>query len=47
MDIGYVVLLLLVLVYLTTGIFLYFRARKQKPGPEEAPEVPPHESEAP
>lgn len=47
MDIGYVVVLLLVLVYLTTGIFLYFRARKKVPGPEEAPEVPPDESEVP
>lgn len=47
MDIGYVVLLLLVLVYLTTGIFLYFRARRVEPGPEEAPEVPPDEPEAP
>lgn len=47
MDIGYVVLLLLLLVYLTTGIFLYLRARKAEPGPEEAPKVPPEDPEAP
>jgi hypothetical protein len=46
MDIGYVILLLLVLVYGATAAFLYFRAR-QPTVPEEAQEMPPEEPEGP
>ena len=35
MDTGYVVLLLLILVYCSAAIFLYLRARQEEPGPEE------------
>ena len=41
MDIGYVILLLLVLVYGATAAFLYLRARQEQPGPEAAQEMPP------
>jgi hypothetical protein len=55
MDIGYVILLLLVLVYGATAAFLYLRARREQPGPEAAPglppevdrEIPPEEPEVP
>lgn len=48
MDMGYVVLLLLVLVYCSAAIFLYLRARQEKPGPEETAEgMPEEEPEAP
>ena len=47
MDMGYVIILLLVLVYCSTAIFLYLRARQEEPGSQEAPEVPPEEPEAP
>ena len=45
MDIGYVILLLLVLVYSSTAAFLYIRAHRKQPGPEETPEEPPDEPE--
>ena len=45
MDIGYVILLLLVLVYGSTAVFLYFRAHRKHPGPEETSEGPPDEPE--
>jgi hypothetical protein len=49
MDTGYVIILLLVLVYCSTAIFLYLRARQYEPGlqepkgtsPEEHEEAPP------
>jgi hypothetical protein len=47
MDIGYVILLLLVLVYGATAAFLYMRARQQPTDPEDAREVPPEEPEVP
>ena len=48
MDIGYVILLLLVLVHGATAVFLYFRARQQEPTvPEEAQEMPQEEPEGP
>ena len=47
MDIGYVILLLLVLVYGATAAFLYFRARQVPTVPEEAQEMPPEEPKVP
>jgi hypothetical protein len=47
MDIGYVILLLLVLVYASAAVFLYLRAQHGRIGSEETPEVPPEEPEAP
>ncbi len=48
MDKGYVILLLLVLVYGSTAAFLYFRARRQQStGPEETEDVPPQGPEVP
>ena len=47
MDIGYVILLLLVLVYGTTAVFLYLRARQEPSVPDEAQETPPEEPEVP
>ena len=47
MDIGYVILLLLVLVYGATAAFLYLRARQEPTVPEEAQEMPPEEPEVP
>ena len=47
MDIGYVILLLLVLVYGATAVFLYLRARQEPPTREEAKEVLPEEPEVP
>jgi hypothetical protein len=47
MDMGYVILLLLGLVYCATAIFLYLRARQDKPRSEVTPEAPPAEPEAP
>ena len=44
---GYVVLLLLILVYCSAAIFLYLRARQEGPGPEAAEEMPEEEPEAP
>ena len=41
MDIGYVILLLLVLVHGAAAAFLYLRARGEQPGPEAALEMPP------
>ena len=41
MDIGYVILLLLVLVHGATAAFLYLRARGEQPGPEAALEMLP------
>ncbi len=47
MDKGYVILLLLVLVYGSTAVFLYFRARQPQPtGPEETEDMPPQGPEA-
>lgn len=43
MDMGYVVLLLLILVYCSAAIFLYFRARQEGPEPEAAEEMPEEE----
>lgn len=40
MDIGYVILLLLVLVYGATAALLYLRARREQPGPEAALGLP-------
>ena len=40
MDTGYVILLLLGLVYCATAIFLYLRARQGVPGSEARQEVP-------
>lgn len=47
MDIGYAILLLLGLVYIAAAIFLYLRARQSMPRPEQSPEAPPAEPEAP
>ena len=47
MDIGYVILLLLVLVYGATAVFLYIRARQVPPVSEEAQEVPSEGPEVP
>ena len=47
MDSGYVVLLLLILVYCSAAIFLYLRARQEEPGPEAAEEMAKEEPEAP
>jgi hypothetical protein len=47
MDMGYVILLLLVLVYCATAAYLYLRAKQEAPGEDEAPEVLPEEPEAP
>ena len=47
MDIGYVIILLLVLVYGATAAFLYLRARQAPAAPEEAPEMLPDEPEVP
>ena len=47
MDMGYVVLLLLVLVYCSAAIFLYLRARQEEPGQQAAEEMPKEEPEAP
>jgi len=47
MDIGYVILLLLVLVHGATAAFLYWRAQQEPTVPEEAQEMPPEEPEAP
>jgi hypothetical protein len=47
MDMGYVVILLLILVYCSAAIFLYLRARQVGPGPEVAEEMPEEEPEAP
>ena len=44
MDTGYVIILLLVLVYCSTAIFLYLRARQEQPGSRELQETPPEES---
>ena len=45
MDIGYVILLLLVLVHGATAAFLYWRAQQKPAFPEEAQEMPPEEPE--
>ena len=47
MDIGYVILLLLVLVHGATAAFLYLRARQEPAVPDEAQEMPPEEPEVP
>ena len=47
MDIGYVILLLLVLVHGATAAFLYLRARQEPTVPEEAQKLPPEETEVP
>ena len=47
MDIGYVIILLLVLVHGATAAFLYLRARQEPSVPEEAQEKPPEEPEDP
>ena len=47
MDIGYVIILLLILVYGATAAFLYLRARQAPAAPEEAQEMPPDEPEGP
>ena len=48
MDMGYVVLLLLILVYCSAAVFLYLRARQEEPGPvEAAEEMATEEPEAP
>ena len=47
MDMGYVVLLLLILVYCSAAIFLYLRARQIEPGQEAVEEMPEEEPEAP
>jgi hypothetical protein len=47
MDIGYVILLLLVLVHGATAAFLYWRAQQEPTVPEEAQAMPPEEPEAP
>jgi hypothetical protein len=47
MDTGYVVLLLLILVYCSAAIFLYLRARQEAPSPEAAEEMAKEEPEAP
>lgn len=45
MDIGYVILLLLVLVYACTAAFLYLRARNAPSGPNEPQDGPPQEAD--
>jgi hypothetical protein len=47
MDIGYVIILLLVLVYGATAAFLYVRARQGPTDPEETQEVLPEEPDVP
>jgi hypothetical protein len=47
MDVGYVVLLLLCLVYCGTAIFLYARAKQREPGVGEVPQASSEEPEAP
>lgn len=47
MDKGYVIILLLVLVYCSTAIILYLRAHHQEPGLQEPQESPPEKPEAP
>lgn len=46
MDMGYVVILLLVLVYCVTAMFLFIRARQERPTPEPTPEEAPPEEPA-
>jgi hypothetical protein len=47
MDTGYVVLLLLILVYCSAAIFLYFRGRQEAPSSEAAEEMAQEDPEAP
>jgi hypothetical protein len=47
MDIGYVIVLLLVLVYVVTAAVLYMRAKQQPTESAVAEQVPPEEPEAP
>ena len=47
MNIGYVILLLLVLVYGATAVFLYLRARQAGSDSEVAEELPPEDPEIP
>ena len=47
MDIGYVIILLLVLVYGATAAVLYLRARQAPAAPGEAQGRPPDEPEVP
>ena len=46
MDMGYVIILLLLLVYGATAAFLYLRARQKPTVSEEVQELPPEEPEA-
>jgi len=46
MDMGYVIILLLLLVYGATAAFLYIRARKKTIVSEETQELPPEGPEA-
>ena len=46
MDIGYLILLLLVLVHVATAVFLYLRARQERPGLEDAQAMPREAPEA-
>ena len=47
MDVGYVVLLLMCLVYCATAIFLYARAKQREPGVDEGQQASSEEPEAP
>ncbi len=45
MNLGYLIIFLLVLVYGATALFLFLRARQQGPGQEEAERVAQEEPE--
>ena len=47
MDTGYVVLLLLILVYGSAAVFLYLRARQEGPSPEAVEGMAKEDPEAP